>query len=52
MLAIRSACGIEPLVWLTDVAGLSRQEAAEQMRWTALAILRAAVADGTAPTHP
>jgi hypothetical protein len=25
VLAIRSACGIEALVWLTDVAGLSRQ---------------------------
>ena len=43
--AIRSACGIEPLVWLTDVAGLSRREAGELMRWSALALLRAALAE-------
>ncbi len=46
VLAIRSACGIEALVWLTDVAGLSRQQAAELMRWSALALLRAALAEG------
>ncbi len=40
--AIRSATGIEALVWLTDVAGLSRDEAAELMRWTAHAMLRTA----------
>jgi len=44
-LAIRSACGIEALVWLTDVARLSRHEAAELMRWSALALLRAALAE-------
>ncbi len=54
VLAIRSACGIEALVWLTDVAGLSRQEAAGLMRWSALALLRAALAesDGTAVVTP
>ena len=41
VLAIRAACGIEALVWLTDVAGISRQEASELMRWSALALLRA-----------
>lgn len=46
VLAIRSACGIEALVWLTDVAGLSRREAADTMRWSALALLRAARAEG------
>jgi AcrR family transcriptional regulator len=46
VLAIRSACGIEALVWLTDVAGLSREEAAELMRWSALALLRTALAEG------
>jgi AcrR family transcriptional regulator len=46
VLAIRSACGIEALVWLTDVAGLSRQQASELMRWSALALLRAALAEG------
>ncbi len=45
VLAIRSACGIEALVWLTDVAGLSRQQAADLMRWSALALLRAALAE-------
>lgn len=45
ILAIRSACGIESLVWLTDVAELSRQEAAELMRWSALALLRTALAE-------
>ena len=33
--AIRSAVGIETLVWLTDVAGLTRDQAANLMQWTA-----------------
>ena len=45
VLAIRSTAGIEALVWLTDVAGLSRDEAAELMRWSARALLRSALAD-------
>jgi AcrR family transcriptional regulator len=45
VLAIRSASGIEALVWLTDVAGLSRRQASELMRWSALALLRAALAE-------
>jgi hypothetical protein len=44
-LAIRSATGIEALVWLTDVGGLSRDEATTLMRWSAAALLRAAVAE-------
>jgi AcrR family transcriptional regulator len=48
ILAIRSAAGIEALVWLTDVAGLSRKEAVQLMRWSAGALLRAALADGGA----
>jgi AcrR family transcriptional regulator len=43
VLAIRAACGIEALVWLTDVAGLSREEAAKLMRWSAQGLLRAAL---------
>jgi AcrR family transcriptional regulator len=39
VLAIRSAVGIEALVWLTDVAGLSRKQAAAQMRWSARRLL-------------
>jgi AcrR family transcriptional regulator len=45
-LAIRSATGIEALVWLTDVAGLSREEAMRTMRWSARALLRSALVDG------
>jgi len=45
VLAIRSAAGIEALVWLVDVAGLSRDEAVAVMRWSAGALLRAAIAD-------
>lgn len=42
VLAIRSAVGIEALAWLTDVAKLSRAEAASLMRWSAQALLHAA----------
>jgi AcrR family transcriptional regulator len=45
-LAIRSVIGIEALVWLTDVAGLSRDDATELMRWSGRALLRSALADG------
>jgi AcrR family transcriptional regulator len=44
-LAIRSATGIEALVWLTDIGGLSRDDARELMRGTARALLQAAIAD-------
>ena len=44
-LAIRTAIGIEALVWLTDVAGLSRNDAADLMRWAASALLRSALAE-------
>lgn len=43
VLAIRSAVGIEALVWLTDVAGLSSEQAVEVMRWSAAALLRSAL---------
>jgi AcrR family transcriptional regulator len=45
VLAIRSAAGIEALVWLTDIAGLSRKDAVQLMRWSATALLRSALAD-------
>jgi AcrR family transcriptional regulator len=45
VLATRSACGIEALVWLTDVAGLSRDEAVAVMRWSAHALFQRAIAD-------
>jgi AcrR family transcriptional regulator len=41
-LAIRSAIGIEALVWLTDIAGLSRRDATDLMRWSARSLLHAA----------
>jgi AcrR family transcriptional regulator len=44
--AVRSTVGIESLVWLTDVAGLSRTQAAELMHWSALAQLHHALAHG------
>src|SRR5262249_50333336 len=61
--AIRSAVGIEALVWLCDVAGLSRDEAQELRRWSARSLLRAALAEAglqpeqltpepTRPGHP
>jgi hypothetical protein len=43
--AIGAAVGIEALVWLTDIAGLSRQEAVEVMRWSAGSLLHAALAE-------
>jgi hypothetical protein len=45
-LAIRSAVGIAVPVWLTDVAGPSREEATGVMLWSARAMLRSARADG------
>ncbi|MCO5301043.1 MAG: TetR/AcrR family transcriptional regulator [Candidatus Nanopelagicales bacterium] len=44
-IAIRSATGIESLVWLIDVAGLNREEAADMMLASARALFRAAVTD-------
>lgn len=48
VLAIRATVGIEALAWLTDVGGLSREEAAELMRWSARGLLRAALAEAAA----
>ncbi|MDB4883019.1 MAG: hypothetical protein JWL95_1785 [Gemmatimonadetes bacterium] len=46
-IAIRSAVGIEAMVWLVDVARLSRTEAVSVMQSTAQALLRAALAERT-----
>ena len=46
--AVRSATGIEALAWLTDVAGLSRDNATDLMRWSARALLDAALVDQAA----
>jgi AcrR family transcriptional regulator len=45
VLAIRATTGIEALVWLTDIAGLSREEAVALMRASARALLRDARRD-------
>lgn len=45
-IAVRSAVGIESLVWLIDIAGLSRAEAAKQLRWSARAMLAHALEAG------
>lgn len=47
--AIRSATGIEALIWLTDIAGLSRDAATETMRWSARTMLHAALAGNPPP---
>lgn len=44
VLAIRSVIGIEALVWLTDIGGLSREKATELMQWSARSMLQAALA--------
>lgn len=49
-LSVRSAVGIESLVWLTDIAGLAREQAAEQMLWSARALLLQAIADADRAT--
>jgi AcrR family transcriptional regulator len=45
-ISVRSAVGIEALVWLVDVAGLSRGDAADVMLSYARAIVRAALSEG------
>jgi len=51
VLAIRSATGIEALVWLTDIAGLSRPEAIDLMRWSARAMHDSALTGKSPPTR-
>jgi AcrR family transcriptional regulator len=42
-IAIRSATGIETLIWLIDIAGYTREEAADTVKTTAQALLDAAI---------
>jgi AcrR family transcriptional regulator len=44
-LAIRATLGIEAMVWLTDVGGVSREQAVDIMRSSARTLLRAAISD-------
>jgi AcrR family transcriptional regulator len=46
---IGATLGIEAFVWLTDIVGLEREEAASVIRSNALALLRAGIADQAAP---
>jgi AcrR family transcriptional regulator len=48
-LAIRVTAGIEALVWLTDVAGVSRDEALEIMCTSARALVRCAIENAATP---
>lgn len=50
VLSIRATIGIEALVWLVDVAGLSREDAVALTRWSAQALLQRAAS--TAPPTP
>jgi AcrR family transcriptional regulator len=45
VLAIRATLGIEAMVWLTDVGGVSREEAVDIMRSSARTLLRSAISD-------
>jgi hypothetical protein len=45
VLAIRATLGVEALVWLTDIGGLSREQAGDLMRASARTLLRAALVD-------
>ena len=47
--AIRATVGIEALVWLVDVAGISRPDAAALMRWSASALLEVALTNPPPP---
>ncbi|MEA2240719.1 MAG: hypothetical protein QOD24_275 [Solirubrobacteraceae bacterium] len=47
VLAVRATLGIEALVWLTDVAGLSQEESVDIMRSSARTLVQAAL-DGSA----
>jgi AcrR family transcriptional regulator len=45
--AIRASAGIEALIWLCDVAGLSRAEAKELMIWSAQSLLRSTLTEAS-----
>ena len=45
VLAIRATVGIEAMVWLTDVGGVSREQAVDIMRSSARTLLRSAISE-------
>jgi hypothetical protein len=48
--AIRSATGIETLIWLIDIAGYTRDQATDTVKTTAQALLDAALLSPPGPT--
>jgi AcrR family transcriptional regulator len=48
VLSIRATLGIEALIWLTDIAGISREEAVDIMRSSARTLLRSAMEEAKA----
>ncbi|GAC1380192.1 MAG: TetR/AcrR family transcriptional regulator [Acidimicrobiales bacterium] len=53
VLSVRATIGIEAIVWLVDVAGLSRKDAVALTRWSAQALLQRALAvPPPTPTRP
>ena len=52
MLAIRARLGIEALIWLTDIAGLSREEAVATMSWSARTLVESATARAGSRRQP
>jgi len=53
VLSVRATIGIEAIVWLVDVAGLSRDDAVALTRWSAQALLqRATAVPPPTPSHP
>src|SRR5713226_6779648 len=53
VLSVRATIGIEAIVWLTDVAGLSRNDAVALTRWSAQALLhQATTVPPPAPSRP
>ncbi len=47
-IAVRAVSGIESFVWLTDVAGLTQEDAVDQMVWSSVALVRRASSDRSA----
>ena len=50
VVAIAAVVGIDALVWLTDVARLTRDEAVETMKWSASALLQSELGQRTVAT--
>ena len=51
VLAMRATFGIEAMVWLTDIAGVSRQQAVDIMRSSARTLLQSAIAEAARPAN-